>query len=45
MAERATIARPYAKAAFAVAREAGRLDQWSRWLATAREVVLSDEFQ
>ena len=45
MAERATIARPYAKAAFAVARNAGRLDQWSRWLATAREVVLSDEFQ
>ena len=45
MAERATIARPYAKAAFAVAREAGKLDPWSRWLATAREVVLSDEFQ
>ena len=45
MAERATIARPYAKAAFAVAREAGKLDLWSRWLATAREVVLSDEFQ
>jgi F-type H+-transporting ATPase subunit delta len=45
MAERATIARPYAKAAFAVARDSGRLDQWSRWLATAREVVLSDEFQ
>ena len=45
MAERATIARPYAKAAFAVAREAGTLDRWSRWLATAREVVLSEEFQ
>ena len=45
MAERATIARPYAKAAFAVAREQGKLDPWSRWLATAREVVLSDEFQ
>jgi F-type H+-transporting ATPase subunit delta len=45
MAERATIARPYAKAAFAVAREQGTLDPWSRWLATAREVVLSDEFQ
>ena len=45
MAERATIARPYAKAAFAAAREAGTLDRWSRWLATAREVVLSEEFQ
>jgi F-type H+-transporting ATPase subunit delta len=45
MAERATIARPYAKAAFAVAREGGTLDQWSRWLSTAREVVLSEEFQ
>jgi F-type H+-transporting ATPase subunit delta len=45
MAERATIARPYAKAAFAVAREQGTLDRWSRWLATAREAVLSDEFR
>jgi F-type H+-transporting ATPase subunit delta len=45
MAERATIARPYAKAAFAVAREQGTLDRWSRWLATARGVVLSDEFR
>jgi len=45
MAERATIARPYAKAAFAAAREAGTLDRWSRWLANAREVVLSEEFQ
>jgi F-type H+-transporting ATPase subunit delta len=45
MAERATIARPYAKAAFAVAREQGTLDRWSRWLETARGVVQSDEFQ
>ena len=45
MAERATIARPYAKAAFAYAREAGRLDQWSGWLGIAREVVLSKEYQ
>jgi F-type H+-transporting ATPase subunit delta len=45
MAERATIARPYAKAAFAVAREQGTLDSWSRWLETARGVVESDEFQ
>jgi F-type H+-transporting ATPase subunit delta len=45
MAERATIARPYAKAAFAVAREQGTLGRWSRWLQAARDVVESDEFQ
>ena len=45
MAERATIARPYAKAAFAAAREQGRLAEWSRWLGNAREVALSEEFR
>jgi F-type H+-transporting ATPase subunit delta len=45
MAERATIARPYARAAFAVAREQGRLAEWSAWLGTARQVVLSEEFR
>jgi F-type H+-transporting ATPase subunit delta len=45
MAERATVARPYAKAAFAAAREQGRLAGWSRWLGTARSVVLSEEFR
>ncbi len=45
MAERATVARPYAKAAFAVARDSGRVAEWSAWLATARDVVASDEFQ
>jgi F-type H+-transporting ATPase subunit delta len=45
MAERATVARPYAKAAFAVAREQGRLAEWSGWLATARAVVQSEEFR
>jgi F-type H+-transporting ATPase subunit delta len=44
MAERATIARPYAKAAFAYARENGRVAEWARWLGVAREVVLSDEY-
>ncbi|HET9693642.1 MAG TPA: F0F1 ATP synthase subunit delta [Steroidobacteraceae bacterium] len=44
MAERATVARPYAKAAFAYAREQGRLDAWSGWLGTARATVLSDEY-
>ena len=32
MAERATVARPYAKAAFAFARDKGALEQWSAWL-------------
>lgn len=44
MAERATVARPYAKAAFAYAREQGKLDQWSGWLGTARTTVLSEEY-
>ena len=44
MAERATVARPYAKAAFAYAREQGKLDPWSRWLEIARATVLSDEY-
>ena len=45
MAERATVARPYAKAAFAYAREQGTLDQWSGWLGTARLTVLSEEYE
>ena len=45
MAERATVARPYARAAFAYARETGRVAEWSGWLATARSVVASEEFQ
>ncbi|HET7202322.1 MAG TPA: F0F1 ATP synthase subunit delta [Steroidobacteraceae bacterium] len=44
MAERATVARPYAKAAFAYAREQGKLDAWSGWLGTARATVLSDDY-
>ena len=44
MAERATIARPYAKAAFAYARENGRVADWARWLGIARQVVSSDEY-
>lgn len=39
MAEKATIARPYAKAAFAHAREQGALSRWSAVLATASAVV------
>jgi F-type H+-transporting ATPase subunit delta len=44
MAERATVARPYAKAAFAYAQDQGRLEAWSKWLSTARAVVRSDEY-
>lgn len=39
MAERATIARPYAKAAFEYARDAKRLPQWSKGLRTAAQIV------
>jgi F-type H+-transporting ATPase subunit delta len=45
MAERVTVARPYARAAFAYAKEQDRLAQWSQWLARARETVASDEYQ
>jgi F-type H+-transporting ATPase subunit delta len=45
MAERATIARPYARAAFAYAKEQGWLAQWSQWLARARDTVASEEYQ
>jgi F-type H+-transporting ATPase subunit delta len=39
MAEKATIARPYAKAAFASARQHNAFDRWSSVLATASSVV------
>ena len=45
MAERATVARPYARAAFAHAKEQGRLAQWSQWLKRARDTVASEEYQ
>jgi F-type H+-transporting ATPase subunit delta len=45
MAERATVARPYAKAAFAHARDKNALDAWSGWLGTAAAVVSSDEYK
>jgi len=38
MAERLTIARPYAKAAFADARNGGRLQQWSEALRVAAQI-------
>lgn len=39
MAEKATIARPYARAAFEHAREAGNLAGWSKLLAVGAEVA------
>ena len=39
MAERATIARPYAKAAFEYARDAKAFDPWSRGFALAAQIV------
>lgn len=39
MAEKATIARPYAKAAFGSARQHNAFDRWSTVLATASSVV------
>ncbi len=39
MAERATIARPYAKAAFEYARQANAFAAWSTGLGTAAEIV------
>ena len=39
MAERATIARPYAKAAFQYARDANAFTGWSQALKTASEIV------
>ena len=44
MAERATIARPYAKAAFAHASENQVVPGWSRWLEKAAGVVGSEEY-
>jgi F-type H+-transporting ATPase subunit delta len=42
MAERVTIARPYAKAAFAEARKTGRLSQWSDGLELAAAVSVDE---
>lgn len=44
MAENITLARPYAKAAFEIAQEHDRLDDWSSFLAVAAEVVENPDF-
>jgi F-type H+-transporting ATPase subunit delta len=43
MAEKVTIARPYAKAAFQYARERNAFAQWSELLATASAVVVDEQ--
>jgi F-type H+-transporting ATPase subunit delta len=43
MAESVTAARPYAQAAFDVARQAGKLKNWSEWLAAAAALVSEAE--
>ncbi|GAB4168479.1 MAG: F0F1 ATP synthase subunit delta [Wenzhouxiangellaceae bacterium] len=42
MLAKATLARPYARAAFAVADHAGRLERWSAWLDAAATAVRTD---
>jgi F-type H+-transporting ATPase subunit delta len=44
MAELTTVARPYAKAAFEFARDAGKLADWSAQLALAAALAGDDEF-
>jgi F-type H+-transporting ATPase subunit delta len=44
MAELTTVARPYAKAAFEFAREAGKLADWSAQLALAAALASDEEF-
>jgi len=43
MAEALTLARPYARAAFSLARQGGQLEAWSRWLGFAAQVAVEPE--
>jgi len=45
MAEKVTIARPYARAAFAHAREKGSFPRWSEFLANASAVVADERVE
>jgi F-type H+-transporting ATPase subunit delta len=45
MAENIAIARPYARAAFELARDAGQLDAWSEAIAAAAAVVTDDQIE
>jgi len=43
MSELITLARPYARAAFAHARESGQIEQWERWLAEAAALAAAPQ--
>ena len=45
MAEKSTIARPYAEAVFELAHSAGQLQAWSETLATVHMIVANDDMQ
>jgi len=45
MLNRTTLARPYARAVFQVARDAGQLSEWSDALAFAAEIAAGDEIE
>ncbi|MFV2090558.1 MAG: F0F1 ATP synthase subunit delta [Pseudomonadales bacterium] len=45
MAELATLARPYANAAFDIAKDAGELDRWSRMLAVLAAATRDERMQ
>ena len=45
MAEKSTIARPYAEAVFALAKEQSQLKQWSDMLQAASVVAMNDDMQ
>ncbi|WP_455200663.1 F0F1 ATP synthase subunit delta [Kaarinaea lacus] len=45
MAEKSTIARPYAEAVFALAKEQSKLKQWSDMLQAAAAVAMNDDMQ
>jgi len=45
MAENIAIARPYARAAFELARDGGQLDAWSEAIAAAAAVVTDDQIK
>lgn len=44
MAELATLARPYAKAAFDYAKENNNIDEWEYFLSTVSQIVLDESF-
>ena len=45
MAEKSTIARPYAEAVFAVAKDSGQLKEWSALLQTVNMIAANEDMQ